>query len=634
MLNRLNSGLTIALLAAGLAVGCGGDDDNGGESTGGTGNRGSGGDAGETTTGGSTTGGSRTGGASGSETGGSTSGGSAGEATTGGTSSGGSAGEATTGGTSTGGTTGDDATIDDLIAAICGWEFGCCEAGERAYRLGPSSASVDRCTSDFLFQYHSSNATNNPYPPGTATGLLGTLGYTVDPSRVEESAAGIQSCIDAWEELSCASAATSSVLHCEATYIPGEGPCALVNLFAPGLAVGDRCTLALAEGDGNDVECPAGSTCLPAGDPDNPNAYPTCVQRGTDGDPCSQHTHCDWDHYCSASGNCVPKGDVGDDCSFNVPATPVPGDERAQCRAGLRCHPTDLTCVANCELDYPCSSNAECAEGNSCVPVTVGEDATTWSVCRPIGTGASDRCDDNDDCVASRRCAGGVCQADVTIGNDCTTDADCEAGSFCDTARYGSTGSTRTATYICTQFFNAGEPCFMLSASGGHNSGCNPNSAPQCAYDGDRSAWTCTTVKRPVGAACFPYVTLGFPSEPSDCARGLACEATTPTVTSEWFCSPGAALGEDCDDDVNDSDALLCGVGLFCDPTNAECVPQLDPGADCDDPNTTAVAAEPGLCKNGACVSNWDQASSVEYICTDAPVSVANDGDGLTCNGD
>ncbi len=656
-------GLLIAALAGGLTIGCGKDKDSGsrGGSTGGDNNGGrDAGNAGENTaTGGRDGGGGEeqtggrqnqggdpaTGGRNVNNGGDGNVGNQGGNPpatggnppATGGVSGGG---DGPGGATGTGGAPPVTAGIDDLITAICEWEFGCCEPGETTYRLGTSGVSVEDCVSDFVFQLHESNQTDNPHPAGTAQGLLGVLGFTVNLDRVVENPAGIQECIEAWQAMGCSEMADPGAsAHCGGSFLPGEGPCSLVNLFDPGLQRGDRCTLGLTEGaDGNDVECPAGTTCVPADDPDNPENYPSCVQRGTEGRPCTNDGDCDYNFYCNA-GDCTEKGDEGDSCSFDDPANPVPDDEDAKCKAGLKCNPNSLTCVVNCSIDYPCDIDFECPDGQSCRPETVSDDATSWHTCQLIGEGSADRCDDNLDCSDDRRCSGGVCARDLGIGDDCTTDEECEDGTFCDTALYDSQVVSRTATGQCTPYFNAREPCFALGASYGYSSGCNPSTAPQCVFVGTSIAvadrdWECRATVLQEGDACIPYSVVNprLAAEASDCAEGLTCQYATDTATM-WTCTVGADAGEACDDNVSDGDALTCAPGLFCDTEalpSPVCVEQLDPGADCEDPHN-ANTAQPGLCKNGACVEHWDGNGS--YICTDAPVPTANTGDGLTCNG-
>jgi hypothetical protein len=360
--------------------------------------------------------------------------------------------------------------------------------------------------------------------------------------------------------------------------------------------------------------------------PGQPQSFPICVRRGTEGDPCTEDDDCDFGHYCNGSGRCTAKGDVGDDCSFNDPGDPVPNDEDAQCREGLRCHPVSLTCVANCQANFPCFADAECPEGLTCAPLTVGSDSTSWHACRTIGANSTARCDDDTDCVAERRCEGGVCQADLDIGDPCTSNDDCELGSFCDLANLDETGAARIATGVCTAYFDAGEPCFPGGATNGYHSGCNPSTAPECVFiDG---AWECTTRRLVEGSTCFEYRGSTIPNEPSDCQSGLACEYASDDATG-YTCTRGAGLGDDCDAVLNDGEMQQCGAGLFCDPTDGVCVRQVGPGGNCEDPNTDAP--EPGLCLNGSCVEHWN--GNGTYICTDASVPVENTGDGLTCNG-
>jgi hypothetical protein len=371
-----------------------------------------------------------------------------------------------------------------------------------------------------------------------------------------------------------------------------------------------------------------GSTCLEAAHEDNPEDFPSCVQRGLDDDPCANDDDCDFDHYWDDDGRCREKGDIDDDCSFNDPDDPQPDDEEIPCKAGLKCHPEDSVCTANCVTDYPCTSDFECMSGESCVPITVGDDADTWHACAPIGDSAADRCDDNADCEDDRRCNGGICDVDANNADACASDSDCAEGLFCDLAAFSETGSSRTASQTCTPYFSAGTSCFPVSISLGFNSGCNPDTAPACVYVDDNSQWECTTSKREEDALCYNYESIGYPGEPTDCETGLICDYWDSTA-SFWTCTPGAAAGDDCDTSVSDPTLPSCGLGLFCDPTDGVCVEQVGPGGDCEDPNTSA--AESGLCANGDCVEHWDGNGS--FICTDAPIPVDNEGDGLTCNG-
>src|SRR6478736_2737097 len=209
------AGVAIALIAGAAPLACGGG--------GGTDNMaGAGNDEDGTGGGGDTdgTGGNDTDGTGGNDTDG----------------TGGTDGEA--GGDGTGGTTTvGDASIDDLIDAICEWEFSCCNDGELTYRLGSAGDDVQDCIDVFTFQFHSSNTVDNPYP---ASGLLGTLGYVVVPSHVKENPAGIGECVAAYEAMGCPEEA--EVLgYCEQPTVPGTDVCALGNLFNPDLDEGEEC---------------------------------------------------------------------------------------------------------------------------------------------------------------------------------------------------------------------------------------------------------------------------------------------------------------------------------------------------------------------------------------------------------
>jgi hypothetical protein len=537
--------------------------------------------------------------------------------------SGGNDGEA--GADGTGGTAPADASIDDLISAICEWEFGCCDAGEAAFRLGTAAGgSVEDCVSFFTFQLHDSNATANPFPAGSGQGLLGVLGYTVDLTRVNENPSGIGECVAAYEDMGCPTEADTDAA-CTPPDAPDAAPCALVNLFDPKLVEGDECTLALTEGGTNDVECPAGTTCLDvaANDPDNPNNYPTCVQRGEEDEPCFDDADCDYNFYCAPNSRCAEKGDEGDDCTFNDNDNPMLLDEDAGCKAGLKCDPDNLVCVNMCEENYPCSSNAECPEDTVCAPVTITGDSASWHQCRPTGTGASDRCDlpnEDADCADNRYCDGSVCQGDLLINSTtCSRDEMCESGSFCDLNGFDSTNVARTASQLCVAYQQAGEPCFYPSATA--SSGCGPD-APLCLQDATDGVWKCSDALKDAGDVCVPLAD-GLPPE---CEPGLICEL----VDAEYKCSAGADLEEDCDDIVGDDSELDCGVGLTCDVDDI-CIEQLDAGGDCEDPEV-ANTPKPSLCKNGSCVENWDD-NGPDFICTDAPVPESNGGDNLTCGG-
>lgn len=548
------------------------------------------------------------------------------------TSSGGSMGGETSspsggkGNTTTGGSGNvEDVKIEDLVTSLCAYEFNCCSEGELQYRLGSTAESVDECVKDFTYQLKESNAAQNPFPPGTATGLLGTLAYTVDLTRVDENPQGIAECMAHWETMKCPELPTGAVTYCEPGGT-GKDPCSLDNLFKPALAEGQACTIALTEGGTNDIECKTGTTCLAASDPDNPNGEQSvCVRRGVGEEPCNADKDCDFNFYCSKSGDCTPKGDEGDSCSFNDANAPVPGDEDAGCMPGLSCSPETEKCVAYCEESFPCSVNAQCPKDFVCAPATVGNDSVSWKTCQPTGKNANARCDEDADCESNRYCDGSVCQSDKSINDGCVRDAMCESGSFCDTATSDEYGYPRTPSVACTGYFQASEPCFPTADPAAMSNGC-ASSASLCLYDAETDGrFECTKNLKKAGDFCNTGNLI------AECKPGLSCEVVDVTSTPWLYvCTEGAGAKDDCDDLLDDDEALSCGQGLLC--VEGECIAQLEPGEDCEDPDVPGTG-KPTLCLNSACVENWDQ-NGVDWICSDAPIPVDNSGDGLTCGGD
>jgi hypothetical protein len=590
--------LGCALVMAGSPLACGGNKDPGPD---GGGDAGAPGDDDEEGSGGKSS--SSSGGKSSSSSGGRTSGSSGGRGSMAGDT--GSGGDVTNPGTGGGGST-EDATIVDLITTLCNHEFDCCTEGEITYRFGSTADTAAECIEDFTYLYQESNTASVPFP--TLSGLLITLGYSVDPERVTENPAGIAECIAAQEAMDCPTLieADPGRVYCT----PGaaaKDPCALNNLFKPKLKAGDECTLSLAEGAQNDVECAVGTTCVSADDPDNAKDVDACVTRGLAGAGCTTDSDCDYNFYCE-SGDCTAKGDEGDDCSFNDPDAPAPGDENAGCKGGLACSPDTLKCVAACKADFPCEANVQCPEGSSCRPITVGDDSSTWKACQEIGNSAAARCNDDEDCVAGRYCDGSVCQQDLGNGEYCTRDQICETGLYC-------------AGYLCAALIQAGETCTPTTPP--TNNGCVAT-AKYCLSDPDSDplypTYSCVKSLRKASETC---------TVDAECLAGLKCEVTTDDPEVAWprTCTAGAGAGDDCDADVADPEMLQCGAGLVC--LEGACEPQLEPGEDCEDPDAPGYPRS-DFCKNSACVENWDE-DGVDFICSDTGVPKTNGGDGLTC---
>jgi hypothetical protein len=122
----------------------------------------------------------------------------------------------------------------------------------------------------------------------------------------------------------------------------------------------------------------------------------------------------------------------------------------------------------------------------------------------------------------------------------------------------------------------------------------------------------CRNAKNADGADCWVA---------ADC-QSNKCEVDEEAVNRTGsVCTSGADIGEECDE------AHSCKAGTVCDPVEAECVAQLAPGADCENPDTEA--ADTYLCANGVCAEQWDM-----LICSDAPVPETAGGSGVTCDGE
>lgn len=368
----------------------------------------------------------------------------------------------------------------------------------------------------------------------------------------------------------------------------------------PKLQIGDECTEALRQtATSNDVECVAGSTCLPADDPDNPKDVPTCVKRGVEGEPCVVDDDCDYDFYCD-SGDCTEKGDAGDACSFRDPDDPRPGQEDVPCKAGLSCHPIEQVCFEPCTLNFTCNGNdALCPEGSGCAPLEVAESTATFTVCTELGTSADALCNTDADCASNRYCDGTHCQATKQAGDSCGAHKECATGLHCDLAGTQTCVTNVAPMGACTD-----------------SAQCGPNSAG--CLDTGAGGLVCRRNLLANGEECGAN---------SACASGR-CEVASPDE-SVATCVAGSAVGAACDNLPTDGSALSCRPGLHClgftgAVASGECVRLAGPGEEC-----TLDGATP-LCANGrACSDVWNEGE----ICTDAPVPEASGGTGLVCDG-
>jgi hypothetical protein len=500
--------------------------------------------------------------------------------------------------------------VDDLIGAICEWEFRCCDDGERAYRFGPSIADAATCRERFVQELRESNSTKNPFVAGQAAGgLLASLAYAINLSRVEINEEAVAACTEQWNDLGCNEPAPDEVERCTAGNTDVVNPCSLNELFKPVLEQDDTCTPSLGQGGSNDIECVEGTSCLAADDPANGNGFPSCIKRGLIEDFCQDDSDCDFGLYCDGS-SCAEKGDEGDDCTYD-------DDEGAgihpnSCKPGLSCDPESLVCVAACTKGYECQSDYQCPDGLSCAPVYADDEL--FHVCRDLGDSITDQCDDQNDCVEDQYCNRadpadtiGNCAGDKDVDEECTgVTGQCTDGTFCDAVEG-----------TCKAYNTPDEEC-----SRADNTSADPKDFPECSpttagcfprYDADNATlqYFCRNAKNANGVECW----VAADCQSNKCELDPAEESPTGYV-----CTAGADVGEDCDA------YMSCKAGAVCDPEAGECVAQLLPGEDCENPDTEM--ADSYLCANGMCSEQWDS-----LICSDGPVPESAGGSGVTCDG-
>lgn len=525
-------------------------------------------------------------------------------------------------------------TLDDLIGAVCDWEFRCCSAGEARWELGPTTTTAAACKEKFVYLLRNDTAADSPYPEGSnpqVLGLLTQLGYQIDLSKVTENPTGIAACVAQWTAKSCNPLPGPVVAqaHCSEAASIQANPCALANLVTPKLGAGDVCNFSLTESSTNDVECVPGTTCLDTNNPDNRNkTAPTCVTRGVANAFCTFDKDCDFGHYCSSStGKCTEKGSIGAACSYKSPNAPKPGAVASPCKPGLSCNPVSLKCVKDCTLDAVCNAEATdkgndfaCPTGSSCIPITiaVNSDTTSFKTCRPLSI-AAERCNSLEDCAAGLYCDGtGVCATRAALDAPCSPEIDgqCTAGAYCN-----------------------GETCAALIALNGScaqatgtitNQACNPATTIGCVFQWDATnqeiKHVCSNALLANGVRCGADI---------DC-QSARCEFAGAAATFKT-CIEGAKLGENCDmgttvDELTSVDGRVrCAAGLRCDETTGLCVALSGPGGSCADSTGAKVDDN---CSNSLCdATQWTEIDPSLVMCTDAPVNAFNGGTGVVCDG-
>ncbi|MBN2718625.1 MAG: hypothetical protein JXX14_22460 [Deltaproteobacteria bacterium] len=506
--------------------------------------------------------------------------------------------------------------LDSLITVFCEWEFGCCTPGERAYRLGTGYDSVENCVSRLSYELYESNDTNMPLNlSASPMTIVPQIAYSIDLNRVEVNAAGVAACAEWLGTIGCnIPADLASAASCQTGVSAIDAnPCALTRMFSPGLVEGDVCTndTILFEGSGNDIECEEGTSCVPPGSADNAGNQAMCVNRGLEGDPCTMgDDNCDFGLYC-ADGWCAAKADVDEPCAYAKNGRPVAGELSVPCKLGLTCNPAlDDTsngagiCVAPCSTGSLCTVDSECPDGQSCAPISVGNDSNSFFACRPLGSTAAHRCDSHADCIPTSHCtASGVCAADAVEGGSCQEDEQCPEATYC-------------AAGTCTVYTLPGDVC-TRSAVTFESPECGPDAAG-CIYDATADDTICSSAKLINGEHCLADY---------DCASGLCEQTTVNGVPDDMVCYAGAREGDACDDIAESlvASQTRCAPGLACDSETNLCYVLATPGDLCE--AEAGGAPDDTICAT-TCTEAWG-----EYLCDDGPVEILDGGTGVICDG-
>lgn len=480
------------------------------------------------------------------------------------------------------------ASLEDIIAVLCEWEFDCCSTGEIDFRLGRFTSNAADCTERHIEQLYSND---DVAPAAGPTGWLETLAYDIRLDRTRPNEDAIAECLEVLRDNTCNPVPlgwgyAGAPVACE----PGEGenPCDLTRLFTGIQQVGEPCSERMA---GVDIECADGSSC------EERDGEFICVDKGLEGDFCERDEACDQALYCDFdSGRCAPRADAGEPCSFEDPDDPQPLSESVPCRAGLTCTP-DIdsphagTCTAFCSEGFDCADDAQCPEGLSCVPVPIG--GNDFNYCLPRGSSESARCDSDGDCVDGMYCNDNRCADLNAYSEPCTTNASCQEG------------------HVCRQRYDGSFACDPMTDI---NEQCDPAAGPDvCAPEAIGCINNrCSTEFAANGDECDPAAITRAPGN-QYCFSGV-CENTggeTPV------CVPGLDAGRDCAPTDETDEAELCAMGLFCNDDGV-CERRREPGERCD-------PAIPEHCLNSHCVEAWDG----DHYCSDLPRSPTEN----TCDG-
>lgn len=382
------------------------------------------------------------------------------------------------------------------------------------------------------------------------------------------------------------------------------------------------------------------------------------------------------------------------DASISSDASAAPLGKGAACTTGGECASTDcidgVCCESACAGCSACSSALTGKEDGTCAPVTTGQDPhdacsdeTATKECGNDGTcdgkgacrkvGASHVCrkascsTDGKSFIAAGTCDGiGACSpaspqdcggfqcAETGCLKTCSQQADCDKGSYCDTAKGTCTaqkpnGQAATAPYECTsgvvadavccdkactgcsactaelngQAANTTGQCLPVKAGNAAPHGaCTPQ--PPCGLDGKcDGVGACRYT--PANTSCAADACSGSTLTKSGCDSSHACTPTATPCPGGMTCTSATACrSAQC---TVDSD---CASGNYC--AAGTCSPKLAAGSPCS--SATANRCSTGSCVDDRCcgVASCGTCQS----CTGAGgtcVGVTNAEDPDTCSG-
>ncbi len=246
------------------------------------------------------------------------------------------------------------------------------------------------------------------------------------------------------------------------------------------------------------------------------------------------------DYYCDANG-CYFCDGVG--CRRVAPTPRTNCTSDAQCAAGQTCTP--LGCATTCSAVRDCQP-----QGRTCSATSSADGGTASGICIAPGETTTPACRSNTDCMAGAECINGMCQRTTTPA--CRVDTDCTGGNVCLSGRCvppanqcnfdNQCGTGRVCiNNECRAQCDAGRPCAQGQTC---TAGVCRDVTGMCTNDAG-----CASGQRCVNGACLQTCTVPggtCPSMELFCSDDGLCRPDTrprPFCTSDAQCS---SLGSRC----------------------------------------------------------------------------------------